>query len=81
MSQKTPKPQYTHSLCVCFTVDVRQEMLEEAQRKLMNLVNTTEGKVDKWVYNADAFHIYLSKNIFKGVFLWNIIYLHDKFLP
>ncbi|KAI7805846.1 thyroid receptor-interacting protein 11, partial [Triplophysa rosa] len=28
-------------------VDVRQEMLEEAQRKLMNLVNTTEGKVDK----------------------------------
>uniref|UniRef100_A0A671QWK5 Thyroid receptor-interacting protein 11-like n=1 Tax=Sinocyclocheilus anshuiensis TaxID=1608454 RepID=A0A671QWK5_9TELE len=28
-------------------VDVRQEMLEEAQRKLMNLLNSTEGKVDK----------------------------------
>lgn len=28
-------------------VDVRQEMLEEAQKKLMNLLNSTEGKVDK----------------------------------
>ncbi|XP_006810396.2 thyroid receptor-interacting protein 11-like [Neolamprologus brichardi] len=28
-------------------VDVRQEMLEEAQRKLMNLLNSTEGKIDK----------------------------------
>lgn len=33
--------------CVCFAVDVRQDMLEEAQRKLMSLLNTTEGKVDK----------------------------------
>jgi len=32
---------------VCFAVEVRQDMLEEAQRKLMNLLNTTEGKVDK----------------------------------
>lgn len=30
-----------------FAVDVRQEMLEEAQRKLMNLLNSTEGKIDK----------------------------------
>ncbi|KAJ7988761.1 hypothetical protein DPEC_G00312570 [Dallia pectoralis] len=28
-------------------VDLRQEMLEEAQNKLMNLLNSTEGKVDK----------------------------------
>ncbi|KAM3871463.1 thyroid receptor-interacting protein 11 [Diretmus argenteus] len=28
-------------------VALRQEMLEEAQRKLMNLLNSTEGKVDK----------------------------------
>ncbi|KAM9786346.1 thyroid receptor-interacting protein 11 isoform X1 [Syngnathus typhle] len=28
-------------------VDVRQEMLEEAQKKLMNLLNSTEGKIDK----------------------------------
>eukprot|EP00064_Thunnus_orientalis_P017772 superscaffoldBa00003868_g17858 len=27
-------------------VDVRQEMLEEAQKKLMNLLNSTEGKID-----------------------------------
>jgi len=45
------KDKITHNTqtgaCVCFAVDVRQEMLEEAQRKLMNLLNTTEGKVDK----------------------------------
>lgn len=34
-------------LLLCVTVDVRQEMLEEAQRKLMNLLNSTEGKIDK----------------------------------
>ncbi|XP_077394729.1 thyroid receptor-interacting protein 11 [Festucalex cinctus] len=28
-------------------VAVRQEMLEEAQKKLMNLLNSTEGKIDK----------------------------------
>ncbi|XP_077587647.1 thyroid receptor-interacting protein 11 [Stigmatopora nigra] len=28
-------------------VDVRQEMLDEAQKKLMNLLNSTEGKIDK----------------------------------
>ncbi|XP_061650044.1 thyroid receptor-interacting protein 11 isoform X2 [Phyllopteryx taeniolatus] len=28
-------------------VDVRQEMLEEAQKKLMNLLHSTEGKIDK----------------------------------
>lgn len=28
-------------------VDLRQEMLEEAQKKLMNLLNSTEGKIDK----------------------------------
>lgn len=28
-------------------VEVRQEMLEEAQKKLMNLLNSTEGKIDK----------------------------------
>ncbi|XP_052468774.1 thyroid receptor-interacting protein 11 [Carassius gibelio] len=39
-------------------VDVRQEMLEEAQRKLMNLVNSTEGKVDK----------VLMKNLYLGYF-------------
>ncbi|XP_059421982.1 thyroid receptor-interacting protein 11-like [Carassius carassius] len=39
-------------------VDVRQEMLEEAQRKLMNLLNSTEGKVDK----------VLMKNLYLGYF-------------
>lgn len=34
---------------VCVPVDVRQEMLEEAQKKLMNLLNSTEGKIDKLV--------------------------------
>jgi hypothetical protein len=27
--------------------ELRQEMLDDAQKKLMNLVNSTEGKVDK----------------------------------
>ncbi|XP_071752193.2 thyroid receptor-interacting protein 11 isoform X2 [Centroberyx gerrardi] len=39
-------------------VDVRQEMLEEAQDKLMNLLNSTEGKVDK----------VLMRNLFVGYF-------------
>ncbi|XP_046901995.1 thyroid receptor-interacting protein 11 isoform X2 [Hypomesus transpacificus] len=39
-------------------VDVRQEMLEEAQTKLMSLLNTTEGKVDK----------VLMRNLFMGYF-------------
>ncbi|XP_010877722.2 thyroid receptor-interacting protein 11 isoform X2 [Esox lucius] len=39
-------------------VDVRQEMLEEAQNKLMNLLNSTEGKVDKT----------LMRNLFIGYF-------------
>ncbi|XP_056152462.1 thyroid receptor-interacting protein 11 [Lampris incognitus] len=39
-------------------VDVRQEMLEEAQKKLMNLLNSTEGKVDK----------VLMRNLFMGYF-------------
>ncbi|XP_034713445.1 thyroid receptor-interacting protein 11 [Etheostoma cragini] len=39
-------------------VEVRQEMLEEAQRKLMNLLNNTEGKIDK----------VLMRNLFLGYF-------------
>ncbi|KAM9354481.1 thyroid receptor-interacting protein 11 isoform 2-T2 [Pholidichthys leucotaenia] len=39
-------------------VDVRQEMLEEAQRKLMNLLNSSEGKIDK----------VLMRNLFLGYF-------------
>ncbi|KAM4542643.1 thyroid receptor-interacting protein 11 [Odontesthes bonariensis] len=39
-------------------VDVRQEMLEEAQRKLMHLLNSTEGKIDK----------VLMRNLFLGYF-------------
>ncbi|XP_034431885.1 thyroid receptor-interacting protein 11 isoform X2 [Hippoglossus hippoglossus] len=39
-------------------VDVRQEMLEEAQRKVMNLLNSTEGKIDK----------VLMRNLFLGYF-------------
>ncbi|KAM6913211.1 thyroid receptor-interacting protein 11 isoform 2-T2 [Xenentodon cancila] len=39
-------------------VNVRQEMLEEAQRKLMNLLNSTEGKIDK----------VLMRNLFLGYF-------------
>ncbi|XP_070835173.1 thyroid receptor-interacting protein 11 isoform X2 [Chaetodon trifascialis] len=39
-------------------VDVRQEMLEEVQRKLMNLLNSTEGKIDK----------VLMRNLFLGYF-------------
>lgn len=71
------KDKITHNTqtgaCVCFAVDVRQEMLEEAQKKLMNLLNTTEGKVDKCVQNTvcigNIFPIYLDPNIFKRVFL------------
>ncbi|XP_023691785.1 thyroid receptor-interacting protein 11 isoform X1 [Paramormyrops kingsleyae] len=39
-------------------VTVRQEMLEESQNKLMNLLNSTEGKVDKL----------LMRNLFVGYF-------------
>ncbi|KAM4540897.1 thyroid receptor-interacting protein 11 [Fundulus diaphanus] len=39
-------------------VDVRQEMLEEAQKKLMHLLNSTEGKIDK----------VLMRNLFLGYF-------------
>ncbi|XP_015246159.1 PREDICTED: thyroid receptor-interacting protein 11 [Cyprinodon variegatus] len=39
-------------------VEVRQEMLEEAQKKLMNLLNSTEGKIDK----------VLMRNLFLGYF-------------
>ncbi|XP_030627630.1 thyroid receptor-interacting protein 11 [Chanos chanos] len=39
-------------------VDVRQEMLEEAQKKLMNLLSSTEGKVDK----------VLMRNLYLGYF-------------
>ncbi|XP_070776632.1 thyroid receptor-interacting protein 11 [Enoplosus armatus] len=39
-------------------VDVRQEMLEDAQKKLMTLVNSTEGKIDK----------VLMHNLFLGYF-------------
>uniref|UniRef100_A0AAQ4RI49 Thyroid hormone receptor interactor 11 n=1 Tax=Gasterosteus aculeatus aculeatus TaxID=481459 RepID=A0AAQ4RI49_GASAC len=39
-------------------VEIRQEMLEEAQRKLMNLLNSTEGKIDK----------VLMRNLFLGYF-------------
>ncbi|XP_024130642.1 thyroid receptor-interacting protein 11 [Oryzias melastigma] len=39
-------------------IDVRQEMLEEAQKKLMNLLNSTEGKIDK----------VLMRNLFLGYF-------------
>ncbi|XP_054651408.1 thyroid receptor-interacting protein 11 isoform X2 [Dunckerocampus dactyliophorus] len=39
-------------------VAVRQEMLEEAQKKLMNLLNSTEGKIDK----------VLMRNLFLGYF-------------
>ncbi|XP_068577743.1 thyroid receptor-interacting protein 11 [Cebidichthys violaceus] len=39
-------------------VEIRQEMLEEAQKKLMNLLNSTEGKIDK----------VLMRNLFVGYF-------------
>ncbi|XP_072222083.1 thyroid receptor-interacting protein 11 [Leuresthes tenuis] len=39
-------------------VDLRQEMLEEAQKKLMHLLNSTEGKIDK----------VLMRNLFLGYF-------------
>ncbi|XP_068194786.1 thyroid receptor-interacting protein 11 [Antennarius striatus] len=39
-------------------VDLRQEMLEDAQKKLMNLLNSTEGKIDK----------VLMRNLFLGYF-------------
>lgn len=39
-------------------VNVRQEMLEEAQTKLMDLLNSTEGKIDK----------VLMRNLFVGYF-------------
>uniref|UniRef100_A0A3Q3DMM1 Thyroid hormone receptor interactor 11 n=1 Tax=Hippocampus comes TaxID=109280 RepID=A0A3Q3DMM1_HIPCM len=39
-------------------VDVRQEMLEEAQKKLMSLLNSTEGKIDK----------VLMRNLLQGYF-------------
>ncbi|XP_077416124.1 thyroid receptor-interacting protein 11 [Vanacampus margaritifer] len=39
-------------------VAIRQEMLEEAQKKLMNLLNSTEGKIDK----------VLMRNLLQGYF-------------
>ncbi|XP_068607857.1 thyroid receptor-interacting protein 11 [Brachionichthys hirsutus] len=39
-------------------VDLRQEMLEDAQKKLMNLLHSTEGKIDK----------VLMRNLFLGYF-------------
>ncbi|XP_051942917.1 thyroid receptor-interacting protein 11 [Hippocampus zosterae] len=39
-------------------VDVRQEMLEEAQKKLMSVLNSTEGKIDK----------VLMRNLLQGYF-------------
>lgn len=35
-------------VCVCvLAASVRQEMLEDSQNKLVNLLNSTEGRVDK----------------------------------
>lgn len=33
--------------CVTVAVEARQEMLEEAQKKLVNLLSSSEGKIDK----------------------------------
>ncbi|MBN3296084.1 TRIPB protein, partial [Amia calva] len=44
-------------------VELRQEMLEEAQNKLMNLLNSTEGKVDKVLMrNLFVGHFHTPKN-------------------
>ncbi|MBN3287042.1 TRIPB protein, partial [Polyodon spathula] len=44
-------------------VGLRQEMLEDAQNKLMNLVNSTEGKVDKVLMrNLFVGHFHTPKN-------------------
>ncbi|XP_041131811.1 thyroid receptor-interacting protein 11-like [Polyodon spathula] len=44
-------------------VSLRQEMLEDAQNKLMNLVNSTEGKVDKVLMrNLFVGHFHTPKN-------------------
>lgn len=32
---------------ITFIGEIRREMLEDVQNKLMNLMNSTEGKVDK----------------------------------
>uniref|UniRef100_A0A8B9H638 Thyroid hormone receptor interactor 11 n=1 Tax=Astyanax mexicanus TaxID=7994 RepID=A0A8B9H638_ASTMX len=45
-------------LSISEDLEVRQEMLDEAQKKLTNLLNSTEGKVDK----------VLMKNLFLGYF-------------
>ncbi|XP_056402695.1 thyroid receptor-interacting protein 11 isoform X2 [Hyla sarda] len=43
--------------------DLKQEMLEEAQNKLMNLLNSTEGKVDKLLMrNLFVGHFHTPKN-------------------
>ncbi|XP_006155866.1 thyroid receptor-interacting protein 11 isoform X1 [Tupaia chinensis] len=43
--------------------DLRQEMLDDAQKKLMNLVNSTEGKVDKVLMrNLFIGHFHTPKN-------------------
>ncbi|XP_075700451.1 thyroid receptor-interacting protein 11 [Rhinoderma darwinii] len=43
--------------------DMKQEMLEDAQNKLMNLLNSTEGKVDKVLMrNLFAGHFHTPKN-------------------
>lgn len=42
------------SLSTYFKTDeLHQEMLDDAQKKLMNLVSSTEGKVDKWALPLD----------------------------
>lgn len=51
---------FTHFyVIVRFSVNVRQEMLEEAQTKLMDLLNSTEGKIDKYVFTKSIYDFQL----------------------
>lgn len=38
---------FVYLLSQHFIGEIRREMLEDVQNKLMNLINSTEGKVDK----------------------------------
>lgn len=63
-------------------------MLEDAQNKLMNLINSTEGKVDKWVFVFPHYILFVNvnsliwepaqvhKNKTELIFKWSLNIIH-----
>ncbi|KAF7251673.1 Thyroid receptor-interacting protein 11 [Varanus komodoensis] len=54
---------FVYCLLITVRCEIQQEMLEDAQNKLMNLINSTEGKVDKVLMrNLFIGHFHTPKN-------------------